>query len=254
MDKPNYYAIIPANVRYDKNLKLLSRLLYAEITALSNKNGYCTATNKYFAELYEVTTTTISTCLSQLKDFGYIDIEFSYKEGTKEIANRYLKIFNDPFKFFCDTPLKNFNDPIKKNLKDNNTSSNNTSNNISNIIVEGQKFEENSENSFFLEMAKGLQTMVESKKRIKVGKIQLLNWTKEIKSLFSTISKIRGKEQALNDIKKAIQFLIDHSGEEYIPVVESGKTFKDKFSKIEDAIRRQKKRDFMRVDVNNLGW
>ena len=72
--------------------------------------------------------------------------------------------------------------------------------------------------------------------------------------MFSTISKIRGKEQATNDIKKAIQFLIDHSGEEYIPVVESGKTFKDKFSKIEDAIKRQKKRDFMKVDVNNLGW
>ena len=49
--QPSYYAVIPANVRYDKTLPPLARLMYAEITALSNQYGYCFATNKYFAEL-----------------------------------------------------------------------------------------------------------------------------------------------------------------------------------------------------------
>jgi hypothetical protein len=37
MDQPNYYAIIPSEIRYSKKLTLLQKLLYAEITALSNK-------------------------------------------------------------------------------------------------------------------------------------------------------------------------------------------------------------------------
>ncbi len=122
-NKKSYYAIIPADVRYDARLKLLSRMLYGEITALCNEKGYCWATNKYFAELYKVSNVTISTCISQLKDLGYINVEINYKEGTKEILNRYLKILNDPHK-------ENLNTPIKEIFKDNNTSINNTINNI----------------------------------------------------------------------------------------------------------------------------
>lgn len=120
MEQPNYYAIIPADVRYDKNLRDKAKLLYGEITSLSDKNGYCWATNRYFAELYGVSTTTISTLIKELVDNGYIKSEVEYRKGTKEILNRYLKIFKDPY-------LKKFKEGIKENLKDNNTSINNTS-------------------------------------------------------------------------------------------------------------------------------
>ena len=49
--QPTYYAIIPADVRYSKNIVPQAKLLYGEITALTNKKGWCWATNKYFFTL-----------------------------------------------------------------------------------------------------------------------------------------------------------------------------------------------------------
>ena len=43
----NYYAVIPATVRYNNSLKPSEKLMYGEITALANKMGYCFANNKY---------------------------------------------------------------------------------------------------------------------------------------------------------------------------------------------------------------
>lgn len=93
-NRPNYYAIIPANVRYDNRLKPNEKLLYGEITSLANKYGYCYASNKYFANLYSVNKSTVSSWISHLKELGYINIKVSYKENTKEIQQRMIFINN----------------------------------------------------------------------------------------------------------------------------------------------------------------
>jgi post-segregation antitoxin (ccd killing protein) len=59
-EKPNYYAVIPANVRYDNELTPLAKILYAEISALSSAKGICWATNNYFANLYQITNVQVS--------------------------------------------------------------------------------------------------------------------------------------------------------------------------------------------------
>jgi len=121
-EKPNYYAIIPANIRYDADLTANAKLLYGEITALCNEKGYCWATNEYFANLYGVSKTSISKWISSLIQKEYIFSETIYKEGTKEILNRYLRIVKDPIE-------EKLNRGIEEKLKDNNTSINNTINN-----------------------------------------------------------------------------------------------------------------------------
>ncbi len=126
------YAVIPASVRYDPNLKDKAKLLYGEISALSNEKGYCWASNKYFAELYNCTTATISAMIKNLIDNGYLKSILTYKENSKEIKNRYLIIVDGGIKENLNTYSKNFDDPTQKNLKENNTSINNI--NIYNIL------------------------------------------------------------------------------------------------------------------------
>lgn len=125
--QPNYYSILPANVRYDNRLKANEKLLFSEITALTNSSGACYASNGYFAELYNVSKVSISLWVKNLIDCGYIKSKIVYKKGSKEILNRYLTILIYPIK-------ENLNTPIKEILKDNNTSINNTSIIESNIL------------------------------------------------------------------------------------------------------------------------
>lgn len=123
-----YFAVIPANVRYDTDIPPNAKLLYGEITALCNQKGYCWAKNEYFAKLYNCTKQSVSSWISKLKEKGYITVEIIYKEGTKEILNRSIKIFESPIQ-------NNFNTPIQNNFKDNNTINNNTNNNTYKDII-----------------------------------------------------------------------------------------------------------------------
>lgn len=155
MDK-SYFAIIPANVRYDENLTANAKLLYGEITALANEKGYCWAANTYFAQLYGVSKTSVSKWIKQLVDKGYIRSQIIYKEGTKEILNRYLTIvvggieekLNGYPTFINEGVEDKLSTPIEEKLKDNNTITNNTINNtldnntISKDIVSNTKVQQ----------------------------------------------------------------------------------------------------------------
>jgi hypothetical protein len=135
-EKRSYYAIIPANVRYDKSLPASAKLLYGEISALCNEKGYCWSTNKYFSDLYGVSQTSVSKWISALVSKEYLFIKMIYREGTKEILERRISIVNDPIEEKLNTPLRKvkdpieekFNPPIEEKLKENNTKTNTTVN------------------------------------------------------------------------------------------------------------------------------
>ncbi len=117
---PNYYAIIPANVRYDKELPAAAKLLYGELAALSNQEGFCWASNQYFANLYGATKRSVQNWINDLEEHGYIRSD--YIDGNAGTArNIYL----------VDTMEKNFmrgvqkiSSPHEKKFTHNNTTNN----------------------------------------------------------------------------------------------------------------------------------
>lgn len=87
--RPGYYAIIPADVRYDDGIPPNAKLLYGEISALIGKDGFCYASNAYFMNLYGFSDPTISRLISQLEKAGYIRRELE-KDKTGQVVRRKL--------------------------------------------------------------------------------------------------------------------------------------------------------------------
>lgn len=92
----SYYSVIPATIRYDERLKASEKLMYGEITSLTNKFGYSFASNKYFAKLYNVTNHTVSQWISHLEKLGYIDTEL-IKNENGAIKERRIYIRGTPY-------------------------------------------------------------------------------------------------------------------------------------------------------------
>ena len=135
--KPNYWAVLPAQVRYDANLPPNAKLLYAEISALTNEKGYCYAGNEYFQGLYSLSERTIFRLLRALEIGGYIRIQSSRQdEGGRKI-------------FAGLNPLSVTDKNVSKTLTkmsvttDKNVSENNTSNSSNNppIVPQGGRRE-----------------------------------------------------------------------------------------------------------------
>ena len=115
LERPSYYAQIPADVRYSQDITANAKLLYAEITALCNKTGTCWASNKYFADLYKVKVNAISGWVTQLVEAGFITTKVNKKMGNQ----RYLRLA------FIDPITKKDDSYHEKRGVNNNTNNNN---------------------------------------------------------------------------------------------------------------------------------
>lgn len=128
METPNYYSVIPAEVRYSKQISANEKLMYGEVSALSNKNGYCNASNGYFAELFEVDKKTVSRWINRLEKVGFLNVRFIFlnREGTMSERRIYINDFIElPHRKIMDTPPQNNGGGIHKKVEQNITSINN---------------------------------------------------------------------------------------------------------------------------------
>ena len=133
-DKPSFFAILPATVRYDKRLKPIERIIFAEITCLSNKHGYATASNSYFQKVFDISKTTASRYISRLVKFNYVRSVIERGENKQIISRRLYPLMdsysnrineqtNNTIEQIINTPIEQTsNTPIEQTSKENNTS------------------------------------------------------------------------------------------------------------------------------------
>ena len=95
-NKIGYYAVIPATILFNENLKANEKLLYAIITALATKEGYCFASNTYLADLLNAQAHTISKWVSHLKELGFVCIDI-IKSEKGEIIQRRIYLNDIPY-------------------------------------------------------------------------------------------------------------------------------------------------------------
>lgn len=126
------YSICFNEWALDKDIKNELGLLLI-ISSLTAQEGYCFASNAYFAKLFNTNETTISRKLKLLEAKNYISIEY-HKRGTEVISRhvRLSKMITDHYQKCQPTVIKND--------KDNNISINNISiNNKEKIIKKETK-------------------------------------------------------------------------------------------------------------------
>lgn len=134
--RPGYYAVIPADVRYDDRIPANAKLLYGEISALIGAEGYCFASNQYFSKIYGMSAETIARLITKLEKAGYIRRELE-RDKTGQIINRklYLSVSMpdvQPLDEKINTPLQKNQEGIDEKVKDTDLS-------ITNIEKENKK-------------------------------------------------------------------------------------------------------------------
>lgn len=126
---------IPSELWLDKELSIQEKVILVEIDSLSNETDGCYASNKYFADFFNLSNGRISQIINDLNEKGWIDIEIETK--GKQIIKRYIKIKKTPYSEVfnkLNKGIKNIKEGYLENDKDNNIIYNKINNNI--YIVE----------------------------------------------------------------------------------------------------------------------
>ena len=131
---PSYYAVIPAPIRSDDGIPANAKLLYGEISALIGPEGFCYATNAYFAGLYKLSERTVSGLISSLQEHNYIVVQVERDKAGKVERRKILLTASaaegHPVEEIFYTPRKYFREGIENIFQYTNTS---------NTVIEGEK-------------------------------------------------------------------------------------------------------------------
>ena len=88
-------------------------------------------------------------------------------------------------------------------------------------------------NPIYKKLSDGLLFVLEAKLQ---RKLSSRNWEDEIKKLIEKDLSVR--QNPIEDVKHAIQTIANNYGKEYFPVIQSAKSLREKFTKIEEYVKR----------------
>ena len=81
---------IPAEILLNEELSDKEKIVLAIVLYLSEETKSCFASNKYIANIVNVTHERVSNIISSLKDKGYVSVKLKYKTDSKEIEQRQI--------------------------------------------------------------------------------------------------------------------------------------------------------------------
>ena len=115
---------IPKEIWLSNDLTLQEKVFLVEIDSLDNKDG-CYASNQYFADFFGITQRRTSAIINSLIEKGYINSTLVYKENSKQILKRVLKISAGGVWNKTSIPYRTkVLYPIEEKFQDNNTINN----------------------------------------------------------------------------------------------------------------------------------
>ena len=124
---------IPKEIWLNENLSIQEKVFIAEIDSLDNDEG-CFASNDYFSKFFKLSKNRCSEIIKSLEKKKIITISYIYKENSKAIEKRVIKVVNKPIRYSregtrdSDRPTRDFDRPTRdsdsmysENCEDNNT-------------------------------------------------------------------------------------------------------------------------------------
>lgn len=117
---------IPKEIWISKDLTLQEKVFLVEIDVLDNEDG-CFAGNEHFSIFFGISKSRCSEVIKSLERKGYISVKYIYKNNTKAIEKRVLKINKKKYFGIRETEEVYSENRIGvfEKLKDNNISSSN---------------------------------------------------------------------------------------------------------------------------------
>lgn len=90
-------------------------------------------------------------------------------------------------------------------------------------------------NNTYQELAEGLKFVLEAKLN---RSIKITNWKEDIRKLIT--QDLKPRASPIDDVKRCIQAIADNYGKEFFPVIQSAGSLREKFTKIENYLAKNK--------------